>query len=151
MRPRMHPFLPERILALSISASEVVLPEGAAMEAIDIAEAEGVLILGWEGWVKCVDGRVGHGSAPQGTVSLDSLGLSAAAALCRETIREDAATWRGAQALATTPEYWTNLQASRDLASNRPRRRIRRLAKAGSSDASPGGRKAGRARADACR
>jgi len=39
--------------------------------------------------------------------------------------------WLLAQALGTTPEFWINLQASRDLASNRPERRIRRLAKAG--------------------
>ena len=39
--------------------------------------------------------------------------------------------WLLAQALGTTPEFWTNLQMSRDLASNRPHRRIRRLAKAG--------------------
>jgi addiction module HigA family antidote len=39
--------------------------------------------------------------------------------------------WLLAQALGTTPELWTNLQALRDLANHRPQRRIRRLAKAG--------------------
>lgn len=32
--------------------------------------------------------------------------------------------WLLAQALGTTPEFWTNLQANHDLASARPERRI---------------------------
>ena len=32
--------------------------------------------------------------------------------------------WLLAQALGTTPEFWTNLQANHDLASNRPARSI---------------------------
>lgn len=35
--------------------------------------------------------------------------------------------WLLAQALGTTPEFWTNLQANYDLASNRPVRRIPRI------------------------
>ena len=38
--------------------------------------------------------------------------------------------WLLAQALGTTPEFWVNLQASYDLATNRPQRRIRPLAAA---------------------
>ena len=38
--------------------------------------------------------------------------------------------WLFAQALATTPEFWLNLQANHDLARFRPRRRIRSLVKA---------------------
>lgn len=36
--------------------------------------------------------------------------------------------WLLAQALGTTPEFWTNLQANYDLASNRPERKIRPIA-----------------------
>jgi addiction module HigA family antidote len=39
--------------------------------------------------------------------------------------------WLFAQALDTTPEFWLNLQATHDLARFKPRRRIRRLTKAG--------------------
>ncbi len=39
--------------------------------------------------------------------------------------------WLLSQALGTTPEFWINLQSSHDLALNRPRRKIRRLAAAG--------------------
>ncbi len=42
--------------------------------------------------------------------------------------------WLLSQALGTTPEFWSNLQASYDLASKRPRRtipRIRRARRAG--------------------
>ena len=70
-----------------------------ALAAIDLFESKGVLILGWEGWVKDKDGRVGHGSAPQGTVSLEDLSVSEAAKLCRETIPQDAARW-----IAENPE-----------------------------------------------
>ena len=38
--------------------------------------------------------------------------------------------WLLAQALGTTPEFWVSLQASHDLARNRPRRKIGRLAEA---------------------
>ena len=86
--------LPERISNTSISPHEVVLPEAEALQAIDIFEERGIHILGWEGWVKALDGSVGHGSAPQGTVSLEELSVSAAAKLCRETIPIDAAKWR---------------------------------------------------------
>lgn len=39
--------------------------------------------------------------------------------------------WLFAQALGTSPEFWTELQSAHDLARSRPRRRIRRLPKTG--------------------
>jgi addiction module HigA family antidote len=39
--------------------------------------------------------------------------------------------WLFAQALNTTPEFWLNLQAMHDLARFKPKRRVRRLTKAG--------------------
>ena len=38
--------------------------------------------------------------------------------------------WLLAQALDTTPEFWLNLQATYDLASNRPEKTIQKLRKA---------------------
>ena len=38
--------------------------------------------------------------------------------------------WLLAGSFGTSPEFWTNLQTAYDLASQRPRRQIRRLAKA---------------------
>jgi len=38
--------------------------------------------------------------------------------------------WLLAQALNTTPEFWLNLQASYDLALNRPTRKVQRLRRA---------------------
>jgi addiction module HigA family antidote len=38
--------------------------------------------------------------------------------------------WLLSQALGTTPEFWLNLQASYDLAVNRPSRHVRRIRKA---------------------
>ncbi len=39
--------------------------------------------------------------------------------------------WFFAQALGTTPEFWINLQAAHDLAKNQPKRKVKKLAKAG--------------------
>jgi addiction module HigA family antidote len=38
--------------------------------------------------------------------------------------------WLLSQALDTTPEFWLNLQASHDLAVNKPARKVRRLKRA---------------------
>jgi hypothetical protein len=85
--------LPPKIMALSISQREIVVPLKEALEIVGIMESKGILILGWEGWVKTEDGRVGHGSAPQGAVSLEEYSVEAAAEICRKTIKEDSAVW----------------------------------------------------------
>ena len=85
--------LPARIAAKSISSDEVVLPMAEALEAIDTFEAKGILILGWQGWLKTQDCGVGVRNAPQGTVSLDHLSVAEAARVCRDTIRQDAESW----------------------------------------------------------
>lgn len=95
--------LPDRLQKKSISRREIVLPLTEALEAIDLLESQRVLVLGWEGWVKDREGRVGHGSAPQGTASLQSLSVKAAAQVCRETIPSDAAQW-AEENLGTTDE-----------------------------------------------
>lgn len=100
-RPSAIALLPSHIGSQSISAREIVLPEKAALAAIDILEEQGVLILGWEGWVKAADGRVGHGSAPQGTESLQDLTVAQAAALYRQSIPEAADEWRQGNAETT--------------------------------------------------
>jgi len=86
--------LPSRFREISISEREIVLPMSEALEAIDLLEADRVHILGWEGWIQDTSGRVGFGSAPQGTASLDQLSVHDAAQLCRSTIPESAAEWR---------------------------------------------------------
>lgn len=85
--------LPSSLRELSISKREIVLPLLAALEAIDFFESRKVQILGWEGWIKDAQGRVGHGSAPQGTVSLEDLSVQEAIELCRKTIASEAAQW----------------------------------------------------------
>lgn len=71
-----------------------MLPLADALLAIDFLEAAGFHVLGWEGWVKTVDGRVGHGSAGRyASVSLDQLSPPEAASFTRRGITEDAARW----------------------------------------------------------
>lgn len=60
-------FVPQRILQLSLSEDELVLPLNAAVEAIEILEKEGFLVLCWEGWLRYADGAVGHSLSYQGT------------------------------------------------------------------------------------
>ncbi|MDH3975368.1 MAG: hypothetical protein OEV42_13890 [Deltaproteobacteria bacterium] len=94
MSKKVFKLLPQEIIEKSISQREIVVPLEDALRVVDIMESKGILILGWEGWVKTEDGRVGHGSAPQGTVSLEEYSVNEAAKICRETIKEDAAEWK---------------------------------------------------------
>ena len=88
-----HDLLPAQLREQSISQREIVLPMKEALEAIDLLESQNVQILGWEGWVKDAQGRIGHSNAPQGTVSLQELPNYKAAQFCRETIQRSASQW----------------------------------------------------------
>jgi hypothetical protein len=59
--------VPQHIRQLSLSEDELVLPREAAIEAIEVLEKEGFLILCWEGWLRYVDGAVGHSLTHQGS------------------------------------------------------------------------------------
>lgn len=85
--------LPKEITSKSISDKEIVLPLREALLAIDIFEQSNVHILGWEGWVKTSDGRIGQACALQGTASLQDLSVSNAAQLCKQTLKEDYDQW----------------------------------------------------------
>ena len=56
--------LPSSLREQSISKREIVLPLLAALEAIDFFESREIQILGWEGWIKDAQGRVGHAQVP---------------------------------------------------------------------------------------
>ncbi len=60
-------FVPQPILQLSLSESELVLPLNKAVEAIDHLAKEGFVILCWEGWLRYADGAVGHSLSHQGS------------------------------------------------------------------------------------
>jgi len=86
--------LPTAIAGQSISKDELVLPLEAALKAIEFFEANNVKVHGWEGWLKMPDGRVGHGTAPQGTGSLEACSTAEAADVCRTTILEADKSWK---------------------------------------------------------
>jgi hypothetical protein len=77
----------------SISRREIVLPFDATIAAVDWCAIKQIPILGWEGWIRSADGRVGHGNAPQGITSLEGLSVHDAADFCRRTIRAAALEW----------------------------------------------------------
>ncbi|WP_157692714.1 hypothetical protein [Burkholderia sp. ABCPW 11] len=85
--------LPPEPAQQSISQIEIVLPLNAAVEAINYCARKKVQILGWEGWIRAQDGRVGHGNAPQGTASLGHLSMQDAADFCRRIVQAAALEW----------------------------------------------------------
>ena len=58
------------------------------MEALAELERNDATILGWEGWLRYPDGRVGHSAEHQGTADMSALDAGAAYEYCRNTIRE---------------------------------------------------------------
>jgi hypothetical protein len=72
--------------AMSISEEELVLPYAHVIEVLGLLESQAVPLLGWEGWLRFPDGRLGHSSKHQGT---DTLGLDSVTAYrwARDTIR----------------------------------------------------------------
>lgn len=57
---------------ISISERELVFSYAHAIEVLGLLESQAVPLLGWEGWLRFPDGRLGHSSKHQGT---DTLGL----------------------------------------------------------------------------
>jgi len=97
--------LPGDLAERSISDREIVLSLEYAIEAINILESKNYLVLGWEGWVK-TGGRKGHGNAPQGTGSLESLTVKEAADFCRQTIVEVSEAWKKESAGSNSELYF---------------------------------------------
>lgn len=52
---------------LSVSQSELVLPYPHAITALQLLEATDAILMGWEGWLRYPDGRLGHSDMHQGT------------------------------------------------------------------------------------
>jgi hypothetical protein len=83
--------LPPDLAVRSLSADEIVLPPADVAPALAAVRARGHRVLGWEGWLRHPDGRVGHSARHQGTVDLSALPPDAAAAVCAETAARAAA------------------------------------------------------------
>lgn len=95
--------LPPSLAAASAAEREIVLPYEPALRAVDALVAQGHGILGWEGWLRYPDGRVGHAGRHQGTVAfLPATGqpwpeyVRASAEFARETMREHQTEFDGA-------------------------------------------------------
>jgi hypothetical protein len=71
----------------SASPRELVLSYRDAETALDTLEGVGASILGWEGWLRYPDKRLGHSGRHQGTTGLGQLPRAEAYSLCRSTIR----------------------------------------------------------------
>lgn len=84
----MMPILSNRIRNASAVRDELVLPYAMAQEALTSLELSGVEILGWEGWLRSADGRLGHSALHQGTADLSGMDSRAAYELCRATMAD---------------------------------------------------------------
>lgn len=99
--------LPKELSSKSLSTREVVLPLKDALRAIEILDAAGFHILGWEGWVKTVDGRVGHGNAGQYATTLpDGITSTEAVTATKNGIVEDALNWSSENVATTDTIYF---------------------------------------------
>ncbi len=86
--------------SLSISEQEVVLPFDASIKAIEHWRAQGIAMLGWEGWIQYPDGRTGHSVNFQGTISIERRAdeswaayVQRSADFCITTIKEAHEEW----------------------------------------------------------
>jgi len=77
--------------AKSASSSELVLPLPEAIAALRLLEQSGDTLLGWEGWLRRPDGRLGYSARHQGTVDLSHMSPSEAYALAKSTMQQSQA------------------------------------------------------------
>ena len=77
--------------AKSASRSELVLPLSEAIAALGFLEQSGDTLLGWEGWLRRLDGCLGHCARHQGTVDLSHLSLPEAYAFAKSTMQQSQA------------------------------------------------------------
>jgi hypothetical protein len=73
---------------MSASPTELVLPLVQALEAIDLMASSNIAVLGWEGWLRHVGGRLGHSNRHQGTAGDEPFATAAGYAWIRETMQD---------------------------------------------------------------
>jgi hypothetical protein len=91
--PEQLELLPRALALQSASPSEVVLPYLQAIEALEVYARARKRVLGWEGWSRTPDGKVGHVDPIMGTGDLSKLDVQQAMATCRRTIDEAHSAW----------------------------------------------------------
>jgi hypothetical protein len=72
----------------SASSSELVLPLSEALEALQLMAQSGVSVLGWDGWLRYPDGKLGHSQQHQGTASAPQLSQAELYAWFRSTMQD---------------------------------------------------------------
>jgi hypothetical protein len=105
--------LPDELMTKSLSDKDIVLPYEAALCAIDLLAASGWALLGWEGWLKYPDGRVGHSARHQGTVSLEKQAgeswgayVQRSSEFCKRTVMENQEEWNRSPEAADSELYF---------------------------------------------
>lgn len=83
----------EDIIGKSESTGEIVVSYMDAMELLYIYENNNTKALGWEGWIKHLDGGLGHSKKYQGTTDLTNMSNSSAIALIKSTIMQAHTEW----------------------------------------------------------
>ena len=84
----------EDIKARSESKDELVVNYTDAMELLYIFEQNSIQVIGWEGWLKYDNGKLGHSAKYQGTTDLSSMTNNSAIALVKSTIMQAHTEWQ---------------------------------------------------------
>src|SRR5437868_11112013 len=107
--------LPKELRARSINDREIVLHYEDAQRAIDLLEAANWALLGWEGLLRYVDGKIGFAGQYEDIGQEEDEGWEAfvrrSAGICRATIGEAEQSWR-AQPERTDADLFYCLTAS---------------------------------------
>ncbi|WP_163134425.1 hypothetical protein [Agarivorans sp. Alg241-V36] len=83
----------EDIKERSESESELVVSYADAMDLLLLFEQSDTQVLGWDGWLKYENGKLGSSQKYQGTVDLSDLPNSSAIALVKSTIMRAHTEW----------------------------------------------------------
>jgi hypothetical protein len=80
--------IPKELLSHSLSDREIVLPYPDVISTIHRLPRFGLRLLGWEGWLRYADGRIGHSAHQQGTLDLCAMSPIEASEFCIRTIEQ---------------------------------------------------------------
>jgi hypothetical protein len=75
----------------SASPNELVLSFSEAIEALQLMEQSSVAVVGWEGWLRYPDGKLGHSQQHQGTAPAPQLSQAELYVWLRSTMQDSQA------------------------------------------------------------
>ncbi len=84
----------EDIKKRSETENELVVNYTDAMELLYLFKQSNTQVLGWEGWLKYENGKLGHSKKYQGTADLSAMSQASTIALIESTIMQANTEWQ---------------------------------------------------------